>query len=848
MANKHYLGPGDGSVQSLGSAYALYSHNGGASRNLEYLVPFAASCDITTPTTVTRLRVYDMDNPVRGVGGGASPGPTQGSIPRMRLYDLDANVTIPVSGLPADGEVMISNDEYREYSATIQTDRRYAWVFWDVQSNNGVQLWMPYSEIHASVPCQRAIPYDYTPQIFGSPANGSVRYPGQSIYVLPRNSEVAGGQGDNYTMDIIPVGSTATYVTRASIPPGGVAYGTDGMRWSRPGLAANTYWNPTAPGNNTYARWTINTNTPAGINLCFYVRVIRNSETNGSWQNTGNWCWTTDRNVYNYDPDLPTAYQTNALFYAGYTFDLAARVSNVGNATGPPVTSTFTVTPGSVSGDPVSRTWNPGFASGASSTHDTRFTRRFTIPANLAHNTLGTCTHRVTPNTGLGPPSPYTGLTSSHTVTNNNCFRVENRRFNVPPLISSDVTIDPSVLLPTQTFDVDVRVCNDGALPAGATGDTSRLTRTVISQAGNVNPRSLTFNHDIPYGGGGCRTYTTTGWTVAAGAQLGQVACVRVTVSRTQGFSYPAPNGFAVSGSHSIVECVDVAEQSYIEVVNSSVWAGGGLDPSTTGYGTSFCAPTGTGEISTARLGSVGAWAYYVAGARNAISNFGSAHINGAAIKGTSLTFANVGGQGLFGQGRCITDLTTYLSDDTGRTGISSWPGSWPGVSGQYVRNGNLSLPGRTINAGQRLTIYVNGDVTITDDIVFGNYNVSDKNQIPSLIIVATGDIDIAANVENLHGVYFARDEIDTCYNQGSALSSLVCTEHLTVVGSFIADDIQFRRTFGGVSGGNPNGGNRESEQFLFSSEMYLANHILISEVTPQLEIDQILDLPPVIN
>lgn len=847
---KHYLGPGDGSVFSQGSAYALYS-DGGTARNLEYLLPFAASCDTPGATVTTRLRVYDMDNPIAGVFGPASPGPKQSRVPRMRLYDLDANIIIPVAGLPAGGEVNISNDEYAEYSAVIQTDRRYAWVFWDIQANNGVQVWMPYSEIHASVPCANG--FDYTPEIFSSPANGTTRYPGQSIDILARNREInVGPGGTNYTMDIVPVGATASYVTRTVIPPGGVASGTDGVRFTRPGLAQNTYWNSGYPANS-YARWTVNTNAPAGVNLCFYVRVTPNSSTNSAWQNSGQHCFTTSVNIYNYDPALPTAYSTEPLFYSGYTFDVAGRVTNVGNGTGPTYTQRFTMGLPTITGDPYQQTF-AGLASGGSRVMDTRFTGRFGIPANTPHNTLVSCTNYVTPNTGLAPPSPFTGIGSVHEVTQNNCFRVENRRFNVPPLVSSDVTIAPSPALPSQPFTVNVTVCNDGTVPAGAQPDISRATRTTIAASTNVtaSPPDV-YTNDIAYGAGGCRTYVSNGWTVSSGAQLGELACVNVTVARQRGFSFPAPNGFNVVGSSTFQQCVDVAEQAYIEVANSSVWAGGSLDPSATGYGTSFCALPGNpsaGQIIGARLNGVGAWADYVTGAANSITNFGSAHINTGTVNGTGLTFANVGGQGLFGQGRCVTDLTTYLSDDTTRTGIFSLPGvnAWPTSSGQWVRNGNLTISGRTINAGDRFTIFVDGNVTITDDVVFGAYNVADKDLIPSLIIVATGDIDIQANVENLHGFYFAGDEIDTCSNQGSDLSSLVCVDHLTVVGSFVADDIQFRRTYGGVSGGNPNGGNSEAELFTFSPELYLANHILISETRPQLEIDQLLDLPPVIN
>ena len=135
-------------------------------------------------------------------------------------------------------------------------------------------------------------------------------------------------------------------------------------------------------------------------------------------------------------------------------------------------------------------------------------------------------------------------------------------------------------------------------------------------------------------------------------------------------------------------------------------------------------------------------------------------------------------------------------------------------------------------------------------------------------MIIAKGNIDIAENVTDLAGIYIARPEdsellapnppngqIDTCSNGSPAsgpnaghLSSLVCTNQLRVRGMFIAHDIEFRRTYGGVTGSNPNGGQQPAEVFNFSAESYLAKPFLISDHEPTLPVNFLKDLPPVIN
>ena len=341
---------------------------------------------------------------------------------------------------------------------------------------------------------------------------------------------------------------------------------------------------------------------------------------------------------------------------------------------------------------------------------------------------------------------------------------------------------------------------------------------------------------------------------------------------------FPALSGPSTQSIQPIrvnIECVsattpDPVDRGYIEVNNGSVWAGGNYDPSPTGYGSGWCdVSSGSsldGYIRSSNDGSLGSYASYIAGATGDITQFGS-------ITTTlqRLMMANAGTAGNFNtQGQCITDLYTYLSDDPSFSpqiipAVGFPTGS--GRQGQYVVSGDLSInTPQQLSAGEKITLIVDGDVTINGNITYDpSYNVSNPSDIPSLVIVARGDINIGSNVTELDGLYMARPVdpttasfdgvIDTCHNAPSTgrlyndpATSIPeeCDQQLIVRGMFIANDIEFRRTHGGIDGTyEPQ---EPAEYFDFNSELYLAQPLLISTFEPDLEIQSVRDLPPVIN
>ncbi len=844
---KYFMGPKNNS-----GAYALYSgwRNGdGSSPYLEYALPFGTACDVTTPRR-TYLRIYDMDHPVNGVFGPASPGPKQGERPYMRLYDETTNSVVPVTGLPASGEVNISNDEYGEYYFTAQPGHRYTWVFWNILASNGVQVWMPFSEVHASYGCPT---WDHDPRIQGvgagtQAAPGSVGA-GGTVQVRPLNYNVGSGTSQNYDLRLRPLDATTRqWVTATNAAGGSLSNaGAEEYRWVRPGLGAGGGW---APG---YTSWRVDNNAPHGTVLCFEALVRANSASNPNWEvipSAERRCWRVTRLTYSYTPSSPTTFNSLPRYYAGTSFGVTGNVRNANTSTtgtGPAYREYFIVSDTSISGS--STYTSPalgGLARNGVRTHSTA-NNRWTIRSDAPHNRSISCANRVSPAAGLAAPSPNVTTLSDRTTTRTTCFRVYNLRYNIAPLTPSDVTFSSSSVLPTSNFTVDADVCNTDAIPTGSTGGVAPSVRVRVVADTNVSGATVDRTVNISRGAGGCFDVPAFSGTVNATAGLGDVACVRVLISKDRGFS----DDYQTTGSQNYRQCVNVAEQAYVDVRENGIWAGGDFDPSTDGYGTPWCAPTGSAYIRGARLGSLGSYARYIVGSTGPARNWGS-----FTRTGTRLAFANTPSLGNFNaNGLCFHNLDTYLSRDTSLPGVRNLPASpaaYQNTSGQFIgpnnSNYNFGAAALTISEGTQVTIIIDGDVTINRNIEFEDYTTNNKDDIPSFIVVATGDININGAVTRLDGIYYAGGVIDDCSNATGNLSSSSCVNQLVVNGIFTAEDIELKRTYGGISGTNPNGGNQPAEIFNTSADFFIADHFMVSTFEPELEIEQLIDLPPAIN
>ncbi len=301
--------------------------------------------------------------------------------------------------------------------------------------------------------------------------------------------------------------------------------------------------------------------------------------------------------------------------------------------------------------------------------------------------------------------------------------------------------------------------------------------------------------------------------------------------------------------------CPHVHNKPYFKAYGSGVSAGGSVS----------CGPGGIlagWNNNSAPANNRGAGSQLSALATNGITGFASGR-TGAAIPPYYLSFANrpttidpdnispkLGGN--FGGGGCLTPAKPTV------TAVTLPGGSTVGAT--------------TLNPGENKTIYVNGNVYIAGNIIYGPGPWDLKiNKVPSFVLVATGNIYISAGVTQLDGFYTSQKsggKIYTCAaGVGNPISDFTqCHQQLTVHGSFVADNVNLLRTFGSLrdatfnenpfTGGPPARDCQNSpptaqvcaaELFNFSPELYLASPDLERPSNGAIQYDAITNLPPVL-
>ena len=108
-----------------------------------------------------------------------------------------------------------------------------------------------------------------------------------------------------------------------------------------------------------------------------------------------------------------------------------------------------------------------------------------------------------------------------------------------------------------------------------------------------------------------------------------------------------------------------------------------------------------------------------------------------------------------------------------------------------YKLPANSSLGNITIKKGQ-VTIVVDGDLTITGNISYDNPSVTDPRDLPSLAIVAKGNITIDPGVKEINALIYSAGSLNTC-----GAEAKLCNKQLKINGSLVAKaGFKFARTY----------------------------------------------------
>lgn len=317
----------------------------------------------------------------------------------------------------------------------------------------------------------------------------------------------------------------------------------------------------------------------------------------------------------------------------------------------------------------------------------------------------------------------------------------------------------------------------------------------------------------------------------------------------------------ATGGTASHESCARIVAKPYFRVYGGDVSAGGGqtqaggclnnLDASIIGWNRG----SGTGYAGAAiqhaglALGRI----YEVATSQG--------NAGGAAPPPSGLAFTNtapVGSMygGTLGSLPCITDYY----DPTGAQALPSTNLSSLSGIARYAATGPIAINGN-INPNQRTVLYVEGDVLISDNILYpGTWNM---NSLPLFQLVVLGNIYISQTVTRIDGLFIAQADggsggvIYTCANPGLPATPVLttgglvytsCRNGLEINGALMAKQVQFLRTRGtlrSATAGELNTSTNIAEVINFSPSLWLAQPPTISGSNS--DYDAITSLPPIL-
>jgi hypothetical protein len=308
--------------------------------------------------------------------------------------------------------------------------------------------------------------------------------------------------------------------------------------------------------------------------------------------------------------------------------------------------------------------------------------------------------------------------------------------------------------------------------------------------------------------------------------------------------------------------CVRIVARPYLKVYGGDVSVGGGIETAQ-----NVCANNPDASIigwNKHNSTYSGAGVQYAAVALGIISNFSSAQSAGtSAAEPVALSFANTAtneGSGVFGGSfgsvPCITDYYSK-KPDTPNISVSAINLSPLGSGSYYYNGGNgVATLGGNVNPGNRIFLYVEGDLRITSNITYpGSWT---HNNIPLLQLVVRGNIYIAPGVTQLDGIYIAQPNgsnggtIYTCSNGIPLIvpnaSYTTCNNKLTINGAFVAKSVEFLRSRGTLSQSRevePSGQPNVAEVFNFNPALWIPQPAPAGGTAD--DYDAIISLPPIL-
>lgn len=261
------------------------------------------------------------------------------------------------------------------------------------------------------------------------------------------------------------------------------------------------------------------------------------------------------------------------------------------------------------------------------------------------------------------------------------------------------------------------------------------------------------------------------------------------------------------------IACVTITKKPSLQLIGSDSYAKEGF----TGSDVRENMVSGTDK-----RGSYSQYGLLTGDDKPGVTNFGSAGYTTAYDKYRSLacklSYANTDNAQVNCNDLSRLQPAGLIKPDNGKLSTPKWPTSFKSqlasqvsidpllTSGDRRRNGSLTITGGNLSKGQHVRLFVKGDVTIS-----GNISVNEADpihnslsDIPSLTVVATGDIRVKHGVSVIAGTYVAGGKFESCKDAQNKTDDLGmkptsrCQNKLKVNGAIVSvNSPVFRRTFG---------------------------------------------------
>lgn len=387
-------------------------------------------------------------------------------------------------------------------------------------------------------------------------------------------------------------------------------------------------------------------------------------------------------------------------------------------------------------------------------------------------------------------------------------------RWIIRPLITCSMVFAPNLIDPVSSFSVTGTATGPAAVAAYPLGG-NQMTITVsgpATQTRVVNPTTLSGT-------------TITG--VANFTPLGAAGTYTITMRL----------GGVFAGSDCLTQTRVIAYMPTFTARNGDIVAGMTLPNADTGVCSAVDTSAGIAGWNQAQSTTpdfIGSGGNLGAMALHAIQGYATGTAGAGGGTGGGISFANspagsysyTNDTGRFGGNfggyvtSCAPDYYAQRLTESPLQPIP--PSSMNSWNGAYVGTGNVTISGaNNLPQSRHIRVYVDGNVRITGNITFTNglsVDLADRDRIPSVWIIATGNIYVDPSVTELNGIYVAQGKstsADTggfysCIPASSAFTSFVpgtssydynaCSANtLTVNGSVIAKRLVLTRSRGSV-------------------------------------------------